>query len=535
MLKVLIADDEKKICQLIEKLVDWDSLGMQVIGTAENGIEALEKIRETHPDIVITDIRMPGYDGLELIRLGKEYNPKTEFIIISGYRHFEYAQTAICYGVNAYVLKPIRKEELVEILSKLKERFQEKTDRLSHEEQMKLTLKSGEEALRQTFFADIVWRRNPERLHASLEEINPEFHFSFRPGEFCIVILKMDGRVFDDQKNLLFMAEKMQNEAKRLLAEWVWDYEITGAESFFYILLNFEKGQKGNVRRQIKLLLDEMRVQGGILKDFSVTLALGSVSETIEGLEASLKNARFLIEERLVLGTGKLLEGDFFPEDSFAKSKEFVEFNRRMSQALESLEVFAVRDAIMDLKMKMLAAEGITGHDFLQMAKEIGNHYLFFMKNYRISIEEDFWDKFSAGADNCASASELFDYVIRTITSSYEKAAQMKRQDENRPIRIVKQFAAKHYGEPLTLEQVSALANLSPAYFSTVFKKDTGMTFLEYLSKIRMDAAKQLLKETSCTVADICQQVGYSDVKYFTKTFTKYSGLKPNEYRKLYS
>ena len=144
-------------------------------------------------------------------------------------------------------------------------------------------------------------------------------------------------------------------------------------------------------------------------------------------------------------------------------------------------------------------------------------------------------ESFLAGADNCASASELFDYLIRRVTTSYEKAARLKRQDENRPVRIVKQYMAEHYREPLTLEQVSAIAELSPAYLSTIFKKDTGMTFLEYLSKIRMDTAKQLLKETNRTVADICGMVGYNDVRYFTKTFTKYSGLKPNEYRKLYS
>ena len=111
----------------------------------------------------------------------------------------------------------------------------------------------------------------------------------------------------------------------------------------------------------------------------------------------------------------------------------------------------------------------------------------------------------------------------------------MKRQDENRPIRIVKQFVAEHYAESLTLEQASGLAGLSPAYFGTVFKKNTGFTFLEYVSRVRMDQARRLLKETNRTVADICTSVGYSDVRYFTKSFTKYSGLKPNEYRKLYS
>ena len=132
-------------------------------------------------------------------------------------------------------------------------------------------------------------------------------------------------------------------------------------------------------------------------------------------------------------------------------------------------------------------------------------------------------------------AAELFDYLTRRITTSYEKAARLKRQDENRPIRVVKKYVEEHFGEPLTLEELSQVVDLSPTYLSTIFKKDTGMTFLEYLSKVRMDMAKKLLKETNDTVADICGKVGYSDVRYFTKTFTKYAGLKPKEYRKLYS
>ena len=187
------------------------------------------------------------------------------------------------------------------------------------------------------------------------------------------------------------------------------------------------------------------------------------------------------------------------------------------------------------LKTKMLASKEISGHEILQMTKEICNQYLFFMKKYRLPVEENFMENFSISADNCADATELFDYLTRRLTSSYEKASRLKRQDENRPIRLVKKYVEEHFGEPLTLEEVSQIADLSPTYLSTLFKKDTGITFLEYLSKVRMDMAKKLLKETNDTVADICGKVGYSDVRYFTKSFTKYAGLKPKEYRKLYS
>lgn len=535
MLKVLIADDENKVCQLIKTLVDWTSLDMQVVASAENGIEALEKIRTLNPDIVITDIRMPGYDGLELVRLGKEHNSRTEFVIISGYRHFEYAQSAIRYGVNSYLLKPIKKDELMDTLRKLGEKLREKTEQLSYEEKVKRTLKSDEETLRQTFLSDVVNRRSKELLKTPLESINQDFHYGMEPGSFCIGILKLDGHVFDDEENLRFMADKVRGAMGRMLPEATCEYEMLASGSFLYFLLNFEEDSKNHVRRQMKMLLDEMRVQGGILKDIAVTLSLGTACSDLAELDTSLKNAHLLIEERLMAGTGKLLEGELPVKESFADSDLFAEFNTRMSQALESLEVFPVREALLQLKGQMLAMRGITGHEILQMTKEVCNLYLFFMKNYRIRMEDDFLENYNAGADNCASAGELFDYLIRKITVSYDKAARLKRQDENRPIRVVKQYIGEHYGEALTLEQVSAVAELSPAYLSTVFKKDTGMTFLEYLSKVRMDMAKQLLKETSCTVADICEKVGYSDVRYFTKTFTKYSGLKPNEYRKLYS
>ena len=121
MLKVIIADDERLICRLVQALADWESLGMEVAALAENGLEALELIKSREPDILITDIRMPGCDGLELIRSAKELMPDLEVVIISGYAHFEYAQKAMKYGAGYYLLKPIKQTELMETLEKIRE------------------------------------------------------------------------------------------------------------------------------------------------------------------------------------------------------------------------------------------------------------------------------------------------------------------------------------------------------------------------------------------------------------------------------
>ena len=118
MLKVIIADDEERVCRLVQVLADWEALGMEVAGTASNGLEALELVKKIRPDILITDIRMPGCYGLELIQHAKEELPQLEIVIISGYAHFEYAQSAIKHGVGDYLLKPIQKQELMATLKK---------------------------------------------------------------------------------------------------------------------------------------------------------------------------------------------------------------------------------------------------------------------------------------------------------------------------------------------------------------------------------------------------------------------------------
>ena len=138
MLKVVLADDEKKVVLLMQKLIDWQALGYEIVGVANDGLHALELVREKQPHLLISDIRMPGCDGLELIRKAKELQPGLHFIVISGYRQFEYAQSAIKYGVEDYLLKPLKQEEMNDILLRIK-------DKLGQEAELAFRLKKGSE------------------------------------------------------------------------------------------------------------------------------------------------------------------------------------------------------------------------------------------------------------------------------------------------------------------------------------------------------------------------------------------------------
>ena len=162
MLKVLIADDEQKVCQLICNLVDWESLGFEIIGVANDGVSAYKFVKEHAVDLLISDIRMPGCDGLELIQKTKMLYPSIHIVIISGYSQFEYAQSAIRYGVEDYLLKPIRKKDLIATLTKISEKYKEEIKDVEKWQDIQKRLEENEKKVKRSLLEDILKR--PEKF-----------------------------------------------------------------------------------------------------------------------------------------------------------------------------------------------------------------------------------------------------------------------------------------------------------------------------------------------------------------------------------
>lgn len=537
MLKVIVADDEEKICQLIVKLVDWNSLGMEVAAVASNGIEAMEKIISLKPDVVITDIRMPGYDGLELIKRAKQEGIGSEFIIISGYRHFEYAQNAIRYGVSDYLLKPIKKDELMDSLHRIGERYRERNEQLSFEEKVRLGLKNDAGRFRTNFFSSILYSSDNVALGRTAKEINEKYQYHFGPGCFRIITIKFDHIKSENREILGFLADKTSTLTEQLFGESCFEQEIYVESSYVYLMLNYDEEEFKNIRRQMKALLDELKVLESIMEGMEVTIGAGKCCDKLEQLRQSIQSSRWMVQQRLVVGTGKVIEELSKTSSNITESDIFYNFNLDITKAFESLDELQAMQMIDRLKEQLLCHENISGYELIQMSKEVCNLYLFHMRSRKITIDNEaaFMEIYNGGAEDCATVEELFEFLKKTIGESFKKAAEGKRMEDNKPIRLAKNYMKEHFAEQVTLEDVSALAGFSPTYFSALFKKETGSAFLEYLQSVRMGEAKRLLKETNLSVLVICEKVGYSDVKYFTKSFIKHTGLKPGEYRKIYS
>lgn len=535
-MKIIIADDEPKICKLITKLVDWKSMDMEIVAIAHDGIEALSAINEHKPDIVITDIRMPGYDGLELIHRGQECSPETEFVIISGYRQFEYAKNAIRYGVKNYLLKPIKTNELLDTLEKIKNNYTKKHTTISNEEKFQLLMENNRTEKRQSFLREILSENASSASGFSIEAINESYFYQFQKGSFQTAVIKIDGLDCSITMETDYIYGKIKDFVTGKLKEICYDSACMPDSSFFYILMNYQDNSAKEVRSTLKRFLSSLLCQKEVLHNINITMGLGSVQKSIEAVPLSLKTARLAVEQRLILGTNILLD-----ESHLAQSSEgtaiFHEFNKRFSTAIDRLNEREIADSFSYLKQQFQEARNISGHDILQFAKELAQLYFVAMQrnNFTISNKEQFLSQLYKTLDSQNSWQNILSLLYKTISASFKASCNTQKQEANKPIREARNYIKTNLKSNLSLEQISAVAGFNASYFSSLFKKETGSTISEYIIQVRMERAKELLKETDWNISVICEEVGYNDLKNFNKNFKKYTGLRPNEFRKIYS
>lgn len=525
MLKVIIADDERLICRLVQALGDWEALDMEVAGLAENGLEALELIERERPDILITDIRMPGCDGLELIRRAKELRPELEIVIISGYAHFEYAQTAIRYGVGNYLLKPIKKDELMETLRKMKERCEERTAGREVGEARYKKSQNDLKRLRNSLIDDLMSAQPPVLTNQILKET---YYFDFSEGQAFLVKLDCRAGAFGNSAEVV--REKVQEilnaGLKGLCSDVIFCFRgYTG-----YGLLSCDSDRREQVRKAFRFCLGQLEAGNGMFGPVRFSAALGDWTGEAGHLPASLRGAQDALAERLIEGPGRLFE--HVPRASGLPVQEILDrYARDMEHAIETLNVREAAEAVEAMQERALNQEGVCGREIFGLVLSAGRLFIARMVHGDAQKAQR---EFDQDLYQCADSRELFELLSRRQEELLMVAEGERQNEASRPIRMAKQYVMQHFQDPITLEEVCEAAGFSASYFSSLFKKETGEGFAKYLTRVRMEEAKTLLRETNLPVSEICERVGYSDRKHFTHTFHRATGLNPAEYRKMY-
>lgn len=528
MLKVIIADDEERICKLIQALVDWESLSMEVVATAHNGLEVLEYVKKYSNDILITDIRMPGMSGLDVIQALKKERPEMEIIIISGYAHFDYAKTAISYGVGNYLLKPINKIELVSTLEKVRDAILNKR---AIEENTNQLIKKNEKDIKRIQRLLIDYLLEQKCKNMDIEELNEEYHLHMHPGSFQAFWLKMDGKTKDITPNGMgIVMGKAEQLLEKSLEPLCIEMIITHKSTSCIGIINYDVAKQEEVKHILKKCLAQLESEKTLYGDVTFSMAISAHTNSTENLDNILNEVAIMIKERILRGTGKILERIVIEKK--VRDQNILEtYLRMISQAIEFRSPEESERTIQVMMDEIKKSKDMHGYEILDIVHTCGNLFL-----SQISVEnrQECLADFDEKCEQCRDVEELFEalkemqnYHILCLRKQYE-------DDVNRPIRLAKQYIQNHYQEPISLETVSEIVGLSPAYFSTLFKKYEEEGFAKYLMNVRIEQAKIILRETSISISEVCKKVGYNDLKHFNHTFEKMTGVKPTTYRKLY-
>lgn len=535
MIKVLIADDEYKICELINNIVSWERYDMKVVGIALDGLDAISFLKNNEVDVIITDIRMPGYDGLDLIQMGKACNPNISFIIISGYSQFEYAQKAVRLGVIDYLQKPIDQTELEMSLERIYRNHLEKAREKALTHKYEQGYYRNEKNQQKNFFLHCLASPPESTADFSEKTINAKYGYSFQAGYYQLLLVRIDGFDYKNKKEIDYIYEKVSRIIKFLLSDICYEFGYTIMDNQLVFILNFSDENIRSMPKHQERLLEYLKNHREITCSLPVTIGISSIFRELSFLHSAYKEAKWAIYQRIVTGSYHVFDGS----EQHKNPDFFLNLLQRLilslESAIESLNKAEVLQVIADLKTA-IEQPGLSGYEILQLAQGFLNAYILSMQKNKVHIsnEDSFFLQFNEDIQNCSKLSEIIALLQRHISALFDKYCHEKRHAELRPIQIAKDYIRNHISEAITLKDICAEINFNEAYFSSMFKKETGMNFSKYLIHARIETAKDLLKSSDDKIETIAKSVGYNDLKTFNKNFRKYTGLKPSEYRRLY-
>ena len=522
--KVLIVDDEYFIGKLIYKLVDWDIKHLECVNILDNGEDAIDYIRNNTPDIVITDIRMPGVSGLDLIRETRDISNKIQYIIISGYREFEYAREAMKYGIDHYVLKPINKDDLSEALDDVIKILGEIENKEAREKRLIETVESSKKIIKSSILKDIIENNDYDK----------SIFLNKDSKLFRAINIKLDyeniEQVYKKQDSIT--VAKVVDIANKILETNVG--EVIGCNKEFlniFFLFNYSMEEAKSIRGILNTILSKINEYLIGFERYRATIGVGNEKSELNDIKISINEAHYTIEKRLRIGINRVIYFEDINKENLSDKYADImnEYNDELRRSIESFNIEKIKYILSDVFRKI--SDGQNEDIVYQIYNRI--HGLF--KDYSDEkIEEEYRDILSL-LNSCCNLSDCKKIILKYVLDCLEYIKSKSEGQVLKPIRTMISYIKDNYREKITIEDMAEIVDLNPIYLGSLFKKEIGLNFSSYLIKVRIDAAKSLLIETNYTIAAIGSEVGYKDTRYFSQLFEKTVGIKPALYRKIHS
>ncbi|MDY2923071.1 MAG: response regulator [Eubacterium sp.] len=534
-MKVFLVEDEYIVREGIKNNIDWEKNGYDFCGEASDGELAFPMISEKRPDIVITDIRMPFMDGIELSRMIKEEYPEIKIIILSGHEEFEYAKAAIQIGVEEYLLKPINGDELLQVVNRVAQKIKE-------ENESRETLQEGE--------GDENFEYAKRQLLSSLIDDNASLSDAMEQGKK--IHLNLMAQCYNIMMLKLQRKNKEQGFSQRIVELYKTMEEILEEQNGQSIV--FDRAPEGKVilfmgsgEEEIRQNMDAFASRfREILPEYEDVTYFGSIGipvmrlrELGESYDAASHgfSYRFLTEPNQIVDNNTVFD-QTREEKTFSCSIGSVDIQNLDKQKIESFLKGGEMDEIQFFVEEYMKNTGDAGKNSMIFRQYIVMDMFFAASHFLAQItdgREQLGEPFESPEQMQKIVSDL-EATVTYIKDLFTRVMQVRdaqtTEHNSDVVENAKKYISENYhDEELTLNTVAHEVNVSPNHLSAMFSQKTGQTFVKYLTDVRMHRAKELLKCTSKRSNEICEEVGYRDPHYFSHLFKKNVGCSPMQYR----
>lgn len=523
---VLLVDDEEEVIQIIMKKIDWESMGFRIVGYAHNGVEALELAEEYQPDVVLTDIKMPYMDGLTLSRKLKELYRTIKIIIFSGFDEFEYAKEAIKLEVEEYLLKPINAAELKEVFARIWTNLDRERDEKRNIHKLQEYYMESLPLIQENFFTSLIEGRISRK---QIEQALTNYQIQLKGPYYIITILHASKKGLPEEMNPFLWTVSVKKLAEEQLVE---QYKC---RTLMYLGDVVLISQLENPSETVAYTdaMDKFCRTARTVCAVRVTAGIGQLCESLEELHLSYQGAKNAVSYRAIYGNTRAINiTEIEPSENSNAPWE----DRLVHEIIKKIKL-GDREALSEVFTECqnrFSAGNISLQTYrifvLQLIAEITR----FGSNNQLHMEQVFgqYNDIYSMAFQSESPDELWGWLLE-ISCSVQEMIALQRQDTTKTFvtRAIEYVQESYADQNISIETVCKKLGVSSAYFSTVFKKETGKTFISYLTDYRMEQAVDLLLTTNDKTYIIAEKVGYADPNYFSYAFKKKYGMSPSKYR----
>lgn len=512
-------------------ILDWESLGFSNVYSAEDGLDALKICRNHKIDLVLTDIVMPLMDGIELSKVLSTEFPEITIVILTGHEEFEYARQSIDLGVKNYILKPVGAKTLYEKMSEICKRLNKQASQKEYIAKMRAQIHQSMPIVREKFLYNLVCTQN-NRLRNESERIK-ELNLPLLGSTYVVGIVEVDLTQIADSDMGLYLFS-----AKNISCDCVGNNNCVFDDNNNRIIIIFNPdAYEEDVYDIVYRTLQVMQKAINRILKVNITCALGSIVD-MDNLYNSYQEAKTALDCKYTLGT----DGVYSIHDLDYIGKQFyypTEIIKELIYNVKFLGEPEIRDAVNKIFMnltqrKKLDGQNLSGQNIKMIFIEIVTLLLNELSKIK-QVSGSVWEEGFLAFNQMVQMNKI-EQAMKNLTDLSIKVSREIQQIQSDKgqllIERVKEYMEANYtDEGLSLSTTADYAAVSTGYLSALFKKETGINFIDYLTNVRMEKAMELLKTTDKKTYEIAYETGFANPHYFSISFKKYLGMSPSDYR----